>query len=116
MQTLESLRAIAAKLKYKDWIFRVDDKTGETPFLQIQFWDKDLRTGNLELQNCRKWQLSYHMVPCEIVRTARKALHTAMEHEVDEQFSYDGEILFHPHHDLDAMVDFAKKRRISVRK
>lgn len=116
IQTLESIRAVAAKFKFRDWIFRIDDKTGSTPFLQIQFWDKDFYSNELALQSCRKWQLSYHMVNSEIVRTARKALHAAMEHEVDEQFSYDGVVIFHPHHDLDELVAFAKKRKISVRK
>lgn len=116
MQTLESLQTIANKMKFKDWIFRIGDKTGSTPFLQIQFWDNDIQTGEPALQNCRKWQLSYHMVNSEIIRTARKALHAAMEHEIDEQFSFDGVMLFHPHHDLEAMVEFCKKKKISVRK
>lgn len=115
MQTLESIKIIVSKIKYKDWIFHIDDKTGETPFLQIRFYDKDFYTGKLEIQHCRKWLLSYHMVDVEIVRTAHKAVRTAMEHEVDEQFTYDGAVLFHPHHDLEAMTAFAKKKKISVR-
>lgn len=55
------------------------------------------------------------MVDAEIVRTVHKAVRAAMEHEVDEQFKYDGAVLFHPHHDLDALVAFAKKKKISVR-
>lgn len=115
MHTLESIRDIVAKCQFKDWIFHVGDKTGSTPFLQIRFYDKDFYTGKIELQYCRKWQLSYHMVDCEIVRTAHKAVRAAMEHEVDEQFKYDGAVLFHPHHDLNAMVEFAKKNKISIR-
>lgn len=116
MHTLESFKAMAEKCKFRDWIFKVHDKTGSTPYLQILFQDKDFQTGKMETQFCRKWQLSYHMCDNEFVRTAHKALHEAMKHEVDEQFSYDGAVIYHPHFELQAMVDFAKKRKISVRK
>lgn len=116
MHTLESFIVMASKCKFRDWIFHVSDKTGQTPYLQIQFWDKDFQTGKLELQKCRKWDLSYHMVDYEFVRTVRMALHTAMQHEIDETFTYDNAKLFHPHFDLDALIDFAKRKKISVRK
>lgn len=56
----------------------------------------------------RKWRLSEHMVPGEVVQTALKAVLTAFEHEIREFFKVDGCAVFQPHFDLDALVSFAK--------
>lgn len=42
----------------------------------------------------------------EIVTTAFKAVMTAMEHEVRENFRYRGASIFNPHMDPDKLVDF----------
>lgn len=114
-QSLDSIKEIVSEIKFKDWKFRVGESNG-VPFLQVIFLDTDLITHVITEQRCRKWMLSYHMVNNEIVRTAYKAVLAAMEHEVQETFSYKGVNLFHPHFNLDALVEFAKKRKIQVRK
>jgi hypothetical protein len=116
-QTYEHLTELVSKCKFRDWniVIDKDKKSGERPYVQIQFEEIDRFTGNSELQMCRKWYLSYHMTDSEVIRTVHKAIHTAMDHEVDEAFQYDGVRLFNPHHDLVFLTEFAKKRRIDIR-
>lgn len=116
MRTLESIKELVNHIKFKDWTFRVEDKNG-CPFLQVIFMDKCSVSGKEEPQHCRKWTLSYHMVDCEVIRTAFKAVQTAMEHEVQEQFTYKGARIFNPHLNLDSLVDVAlNKKNIQIRK
>ena len=64
----------------------------------------------------RKWKLSVHMKNDEIVRTAKKALDAAIEHEVAEMFKYRGQAIFHPHLDVDKLANFvADPANISYR-
>lgn len=115
MQTIESIKEIISQVSYKDWTFRVDLQSGVTPFLQIVFDEPCHFTGVMEKQHCRKWMLSFHMTNSEIVLTAFKAVMGAVEHEARENFEYKGEKILQPHFDLDYMVEFAKKKRISIR-
>ncbi len=114
MLNLNEIVEIVSQITYKDWIFYVNEKNG-VPYLQIQFYDICSISKKKEIQKCRKWQLSYHMVRSEVVRTAYKALLAAVEHEAAENFKYKGARIFNPHFDLDNMVDFCKKENISVR-
>ena len=62
---------ILSKIKYSDWNLYLGDDNGRM-YLQVQFWEEDLANpdNGLQLQKSRKWMLSPHMVPNEIVRTA----------------------------------------------
>jgi hypothetical protein len=110
MLTYETLVELVGKCKFKDWNITIDkDKiSGNRPYLQVKFIDIDHITGLEEMQHCRKWYLSYNMVESEVVRTAHKAVRTAMEHEVDEAFTYDGTRIFNPHMDLLLLAKAAK--------
>ncbi len=112
MLSLEDMQMIVDQIKFRDWQFNLFNGGGH-PYLKITFYDKDIRTDHLELQHCRKWQLSPHMVPSEIVRTAHKAVLAAMEHEADERFTYKGVRVFDPHTDLNWIA--ANKPPISER-
>lgn len=98
-QTKESLQALINACKFKDWIIalRFD---GERPYVQIQFKDKDNFGTKEEMQYGRKWMLSYHMCDTEVVRTVKKAIDAAMQHEVDENFKYNGRSIFNPHRNI----------------
>ena len=66
-------------------------------------------TDRLFLQvepNGRKWALSEHMTPSEIVRTAFMAALAYEEHELRESFTYKGVAIFGPHLDVE---DLAKR-------
>jgi len=117
MLNINIMREIAEQIEFRDWIVRIDEKN-DVPFLQIQFWDTCSVTGEKSLQKCRKWTLSYFMVPSEVVRTAHLAIVKAFEHEVSEQFKYKGQRIYNPHHDLDVLAEVCKEKgkdMISVR-
>lgn len=115
MLTLTEMKAIAAKVQFKDWTVRVDTgKTNTVPFLQVLFTDTDRISGKTSIQRCRKWQLSYHMVPSEVIRTAFKALRAAVIHEVEEEFRYDGARIYNPHMDLEVLARLVKDKAIPI--
>lgn len=61
-------------------------------------------------QSTRKWLLSPFMTDSEIVQTAFKMILTAFEHEIREQFRYDGAPIFGPHFDVNDLRDLALTR------
>ena len=113
-QTIESITSIVENCEFNDWMFRVGVSNDNTPYLQVLFKDKDRITGVEEIQRCRKWQLSYHMVNSEVVRTAYKAVEAAMLHEVQEAFKYRGARIFNPHVDLDALAESMRSGEVGV--
>lgn len=114
MQTIENIERIVSEISFKDWTIKVGQYECKTPYLQVLFYDADRITGEKELQRCRKWILSYHMVDSEVIRTAFKAIETAMLHEVQEEFKYKGVRIFNPHLDLDELVDSIKNKEVGI--
>lgn len=111
---IEQIKEIVEKIRYKDWIFKVG-KNEEHYYLQAIFEAPDNHTGIIELQYCRKWQLSLHMTKSEVVRTAYKAVLAAEEHEVGEHFKYRDQLVYCPHMDVDVYVEAMEKNRVDVR-
>lgn len=76
-------------------------------YLQVVFWARDNgRPGVLPIeQRGRKWRLSEHMTPSEIVRTQFMAVMAVVEHEVRELFEYRGGTIFGPHISIEALLD-----------
>lgn len=64
---------------------------------------KDNVTGEPLAWKGRKWLLSRHMTPSEVVQTAFLATMTAVEHEAREQFLYRGEPVLDPHFDIEQL-------------
>ncbi len=87
--------------------FQFEDLYG---YLQVGRWvyDVDDPKKEPELHRGRKWLLSYHMTPGEVVQTVLKACLTFDEHEIREGFRYKGERIFGPHLDVDKLVEFVK--------
>ena len=105
MKTLHEIRVIFHRIQFNDWTFRIT-VDGERPVMQVQCAEGVCNvTGEPLLWRGRKWFLSYHMTTTELVQTAFKAVLTAMEHEVREQFKYRGATVFCPHMDVDYLVD-----------
>lgn len=71
-------------------------------YLQVKFRDRD---GFVQFG--RKWKVSEHMTKSELVQTAFKAVLTAQEHEIREQFLYKGRPIFSPHYDVDKLWELA---------
>ena len=98
MQTKESLKKLISEVSYSDWEYHLCFKN-EIPYLQITFVAPDNMTGEMALQSCRKWMLSYHMCDDEVLTTALKATLGAVEHETREQFKWKGQPIYRPHYD-----------------
>jgi hypothetical protein len=102
---LTDARRIIGNVKYKDWSFRFEPHPDASRFfLQVQFFAPSSKTGEMELQSGRKWDVSEHMTESELVQTALKAVLTAEEHEAREQFTYKSHAIFGPHIDVSALL------------
>lgn len=108
------IRDILLNVSFLDWEFVVEQK-GEQMYLQTRFVENDIVTGEPALQAGRKWILSKHMTKSEVVTTAFKAVLTATEHEVREQFRYRGRMIFGPHFNVDVLHTAAARANMDVR-
>jgi len=110
----QDIEEIVSQISYKDWRLKVGQNE-EHFYLQVLFDAPDNNTGIIEEQRCRKWQLSVHMCPSEVVRTAYKAVLAAEEHEVGEHFKYKDTLIFNPHVDVEALVSIIGSNKLDVR-
>lgn len=114
-KTPYDIRQIINRVKYLDWEFAVL-YSGDSMFLQIQFYAPDMITKKPTKQYCRKWILSPFMTESEIVSTCWKAVLAAVEHEARENFLYapSDELkprpIFQPHVDVARMYEFVSRR------
>lgn len=112
IRTLAQLKAILDGVRFHNWEFFSDYMDGGY-YIQVRFIAPDNHTHELGLeQRGRKWYVSAHSTPNEVVQTCLKAVLTALEHEAREQFTYKGVSIFQPHMDLDALVEQAKTKII----
>ncbi|MCB1998780.1 MAG: hypothetical protein KDG57_23375 [Rhodoferax sp.] len=98
---------ILAFIKFPGYNFRVVGMfDGRMPtYLQASFMAPcNVDSGEPVQQRTRKWLLSAHMTPSELVQTAFKCVLTSQEHEAREQFTYRGAAVFGPHFDVEALV------------
>ena len=87
---------------YKSPRFRLD-KSGNGYLLQLVYSEKDCTKpdeGEVA-QFARKWYVSAHSTPTEVIRTAYKAVLTSLEHRLGEWFTYKGVRVMSPHRSLD---------------
>lgn len=101
---LDRFREVLKRVAFPGFGFVVHSEESRA-FLQIECIGKCNHTGEPLNWKSRKWILSIHMTDGEIVQTAFKAVLTAMEHEVREQFTYRGVSIFDPHYDLEKLVE-----------
>lgn len=102
--TFNEFASVMSEVSFKDWDFRIGI-LGEGYFLQATFKDIDHDTNELSLIKGRKWYISSFAIEDEIVKTAWVAVKMAMEHEMMEQFQYKGKAPFHPHHEVNGLLD-----------
>ena len=117
MQTLKSIKALVQDVKFNDWAFLVKTTEDKTPYLQIKFYAPGSfsDSNELELQSCRKWQLSYHMCDEELISTAFKAMLAAVEHEAREQFLWRGHAIYRAHYDIYELYELSKRNAVDKR-
>jgi hypothetical protein len=96
---------VIAGLSYREgWHYNIGG-TGSHKYLQIGY--EIPGEVNPRMHHGRKWLLSDYMTEGEIVQTALMATLVCEEHEARENFKYKGLAVFHPHHDIDALLEIA---------
>lgn len=115
MLTFTQMQTILNDISYKGWRFRAIRAIGCT-YLQVYFEAPDTETGEILTQRGRKWLLSFHMTPSELVTTALKAVLTAEEHETREAFRWRDRAIFSPQFDVEALYEIAMRedRRVTA--
>lgn len=78
-------------------------------FLQVVYYSPCTKTGELKEWHGRKWYLSRHMLPDEIIKTAYCAFEAAVKHEIMEGFKVSGVVLFNPHVDYRELLKVSHK-------
>lgn len=105
--TVETMREILAHVRYPDFCFVLHAERQDL-YLQIEVDGACNVTGGPMTWRGRKWRLSPHMTPSELVQTAFLAVLTAIEHEARERFAYRGAAIFGPHFDVDRLAALAR--------
>lgn len=101
--TLSQVNAALAEVQYSTNTFQVEEIA--TGFhIWIAGVQEDTYTGKPAMQEGRKWFVSNHCKPSDVVRTAFKAVSTWAEHEARESFKYKNVRVFSPHLNLEALV------------
>lgn len=88
-----------------EWSFWVHGNDPDNVWIQVGFWATDTRKGVPAFQTGREWRIAPWMGRNEIVKTALAAVIAAVQHEALENFTYRGEQVFHPHYDVDTLVE-----------
>jgi hypothetical protein len=109
----EAFQLIIGECTHPDFSFIFNGNVS-VPYLQVEFKAPCSKTGKVESWKGRKWQLSRYMTKGEIVQTCFKAILTAVEHEVRENFRVKGAMVFNPHLDIDRLVGLASDPRSIV--
>lgn len=107
IETLRELDAVLAHVEFQDWRFYASHM-GNGFYVQARFPAVDPTHRRLEEQHGRKWYVSRHATPVEVVQTCLKAVLTALEHEAREGFTYKGVPVFQPHLNLEQLVELAQ--------
>ena len=102
-----------AQVAYKDWTLRV--VVAPDRFIQWVFTAPDNATGEPSVQHCRKWRISPHMTPSELVRTIYRAVLDAEQHEASEAFTFRGVDIFNHHLSVDALLQLRATEPLEMR-
>lgn len=92
------------EITFRDWTFR-SGTLGGGYYIQAEFNTKCTRTGMPILTRGRKWYISHYAITDEIVKTVWLAIEVALRHEAMEDFTYKLMPVFHPHTDIEALVE-----------
>lgn len=120
LQNSETFRALLDDVECGNFEFVIRERNGDYS-LQIQFDAVDnVESGVLaagesvmlektERQFCRIWPLQDTMCDSEVIRTAWKAAEAATMHELEEQFKFQGEMIFCPHMNVHKLVELRRQ-------
>lgn len=105
---------ICKNFKYKNWILRHEDRKDGLLY-QIIFEEKDNdNPDKVEMQHCRKWFVSNADIKYTPYIIA-EAVRTAEEHEINEQFKYNGQQVYNPHVEMNELAGFLSTHKYDSR-
>ena len=114
--SIDQIRAALALVEFPGYEFRIRGGIEDKPlYLQAVFGAPCSVSGVMLTQHTRKWILSVHMTPSEVVQTAFKCVLTSVEHEARERFKYRGQAIFGPHFSVDALAQLALDGNLDAR-
>lgn len=105
------LNELRALISFPDYTFCTRAAPQGTYFLFAWYFERDVRTGNMERQTTRRWLITPQMTNSEIVQTAFKLVMTSYEHRAREHFRYKGARIFGPHFDVEDLVRLCEDGR-----
>lgn len=111
MVSFEEVQEVVSNIRYLDWKMIAHKQymgwSGKETsqymiFLQVVFnaVDSNDPNGPVVEQKCRWWLVDTDRGVSEVVRTAYKAIESAVLHEMHENFYYDGKRVMDPHRNL----------------
>lgn len=121
MITLPDIRHVCTRIEYKcdndenqrrtGWIHGV---MGTGFYIQHQQLLTDCEHPHRPAlwQRGRKWYCSRHMTRSELVQTCLMAILAFEEHEAREGFYYEGQRIFGPHININALADASNDREV----
>jgi hypothetical protein len=96
--TVQKMGQIVADCQYKDWTIDVGSYGPSVYWIEVNFWRPDSVTGEMgPSQNMRRWPIESWRDSDYVINTIYKAIATAEEHEMRENFKYKGKPRFDPH-------------------
>lgn len=113
-KTINELAAIIRDVEFMDRNIRIGEM-GSGYFIQVQYVEKDIVTGELELQKARKWYVSPYSTDTEIVESAFAACCRSMMHVAKEHFIYKGHRVYSPHFDIETRLEICAKGKFDKR-
>lgn len=108
MQTIETVQAIVDRITYPMRGFLVE-RNGNGMYVQVAYHERDVTdprgdAAPLLEQRGRKWIVSPFATDSEIFQTCLAAALASAEHQVREHFLVDGQAVYGPHMDVNALV------------
>lgn len=82
--------------------------------LYLEYDEKDVETGKVELQRTRPWMIDAGATEMAIIQTSFKAYLTSLEHRARENFTYMNVAVLHPHHTLRDLMECAQTRNVEA--
>ena len=105
--TLTQLKKLLNKIIFRHHTWRTG-RMGDGFYLQLRFHAPDTETGIEGWHHGGKFYVSRHVAFNELLRTAHKAVISAVLHEADEDFKVNGLAVYHPHISVPALIEAAR--------
>lgn len=112
---VKDIFSILQQVSYPGLSFHLDKKAENVVLLQVIGYIPCTNSGEIQEQCGRKWYISPYMTDSEVVQTCFLAVKTFLLHEVHENFKYQGQPIFRPHFDIDALWELSYNNQISKR-